>query len=434
LSKFKNIKNIASRERKDISSRMHGKKIVSNIRKVLLVGYNGANNTGSEARLLTIINEVRLVLGPEVEITIPTLCKENLARYIQEGPKLKMVTLPPVYFAAFRKMVRDHDLVLLVEGSCYMDGWTSYLLWAWLWVTRCAHKAGKIVIAYGADAGSLAAINLKLVRREASKTDLIITRTRAAADRLKQWQIKAPIEVSADQAFNFHPDPADHDLLQRFWPESAPGVIGFAAIDFHLWPVVLRLWGRSENCYRWPYYYSSSRSRRFARESLARGYADFGDRLIEKHGRSVAFFCMEQLDEAFARLIQSLMRHGREARIFSAREYNASQMTAMLRRLELLITSRYHAGVLSAAAGVPQIAISHDQRLRDLYHDLEIDEYLLEHDSSGLFQLLEQRAEHLLRNPLAQRELLRQNYLVHQMRAERNPKLLAQLIKRRVNS
>jgi polysaccharide pyruvyl transferase WcaK-like protein len=128
------------------------------------------------------------------------------------------------------------------------------------------------------------------------------------------------------------------------------------------------------------------------------------------------------------------MRHGREVRIFSAREYNASQMTAMLRRLELLVTSRYHAGVLSAAAGAPQIAISHDQRLRDLYHDLEIDEYLLEYDSPGLFQLLEQRAEHLLQNPLAQRELLRQNYLVHQMRAKSNPELLARLIKQRVDS
>jgi hypothetical protein len=28
--------------------------------KVLLVGYNGANNTGSEARLLSIIEDVRI--------------------------------------------------------------------------------------------------------------------------------------------------------------------------------------------------------------------------------------------------------------------------------------------------------------------------------------------------------------------------------------
>lgn len=32
------------------------------IDRVLLIGYNGANNTGSEARVLTIIDEVRSVL------------------------------------------------------------------------------------------------------------------------------------------------------------------------------------------------------------------------------------------------------------------------------------------------------------------------------------------------------------------------------------
>ncbi len=126
----------------------------ANIRKVLLVGYNGANNTGSEARLLTIIKEVRMIFGTEVEITIPTLCKENLCRYIKEEPGLKIVTYPPVYFLAFYRMVRVHDLILLVEGSCYMDGWSSYLLWAWLWVTHCAHKLGKVIVAYAADAGS----------------------------------------------------------------------------------------------------------------------------------------------------------------------------------------------------------------------------------------------------------------------------------------
>ena len=31
--------------------------------RILLVGYNGANNTGAEAKLLVIIDEIRSVLG-----------------------------------------------------------------------------------------------------------------------------------------------------------------------------------------------------------------------------------------------------------------------------------------------------------------------------------------------------------------------------------
>ncbi len=111
--------------------------------KVLLVGYNGANNTGSEARLLSIIEDVRRVLGPELHITVPTLNEENLRRYLDEDECLHIAPIPSIYFLALRKLVKEHDLVLLVEGSCYMDTWTSALLWAFLWTTRCANSLKK---------------------------------------------------------------------------------------------------------------------------------------------------------------------------------------------------------------------------------------------------------------------------------------------------
>ena len=56
--------------------------------KVLMFGYNGANNTGAEALLLADIADVRAVLGPDAVITIPTLNPANLRRYVQEGPNL----------------------------------------------------------------------------------------------------------------------------------------------------------------------------------------------------------------------------------------------------------------------------------------------------------------------------------------------------------
>src|SRR5690606_16820803 len=58
--------------------------------KVLLVGYNGANNTGSEALLTSDIADVRAVLGPDVPITVPTLNPANLRRYVKEGPALRI--------------------------------------------------------------------------------------------------------------------------------------------------------------------------------------------------------------------------------------------------------------------------------------------------------------------------------------------------------
>lgn len=86
--------------------------------KVLLVGYNGANNTGSEARLLKVIEDVRAIAGPRTMITVPTLNERNLRRYLQEDRYLRIVPLPSIYHLTLRRLVRQHDLVMLVEGSC----------------------------------------------------------------------------------------------------------------------------------------------------------------------------------------------------------------------------------------------------------------------------------------------------------------------------
>ena len=107
--------------------------------KVLLVGYNGANNTGSEARLLSIIEDIQSILGPQVEITVPTLNQENLHRYLKEDKQLHIAPIPAVFFISINRLVKKHDLVLLVEGSCYMDTWTSALLWAFLWATPVSY-------------------------------------------------------------------------------------------------------------------------------------------------------------------------------------------------------------------------------------------------------------------------------------------------------
>ena len=397
--------------------------------RVLLLGYNGANNTGAEALLQADIADVRAVLGPEAVITIPTLNEANLRRYVKEGPSLRIVRIPTLFFLALRRLVRENDLLLLVEGSTYMDTWTSAMLWAYLWATRCAHAMGKPSLAYAVDAGRLSAFNQRLVRREASKTGLIITRSGAAADRLRAFGVTAPLEVTADNAFTFHTERADEGLAQRVWPEAASGLVGLAVVDFHLWPVVIRPWGPRKDCYKWPYYFSRSRARRRASEALADTYADLADCLIKEHGKAVALIAMEQVDEPLARLIEQRMTHAGRARVFSSREYNASGMTVLLRSLDLLITSRYHAGVLSMAAQVPQMAVGHDLRLKSLYRELGWEEFFFPPDRPGLSETLRNRARTLLDNKAAVKDALARGHAEHREKAERNRTLLRSFLK-----
>jgi polysaccharide pyruvyl transferase WcaK-like protein len=121
--------------------------------RILLVGYNGADNTGAEAKLLVAIDEIRSVLGPEVSITVPSLHEINLRRYLKESPTLQIKSVrPSLFFLDIWKFVKQNDLVMFVEGSCYMDTWGSALLWYYLLATRYAHSMGKPCVAYSVDA------------------------------------------------------------------------------------------------------------------------------------------------------------------------------------------------------------------------------------------------------------------------------------------
>ncbi len=401
-------------------------------KKVLLVGYNGANNTGAEALLLSDIADVRAVLGPDVLITVPTLNEANLRRYVQESSTLRIVSVPPIFPLAVRRLVAEHDLIMLVEGHCYMDDSSSLLLWAYLWATHCAHTGGKPCLAYSVDAGELTPLNRRLVRHEANKTDLIITRSQAAADRLRAGGVTAPIQVTADNALNFEALRSDEGWVQREWTQARSGLVGLAAVNYHLWPVVIRPWGRSEDCYQWPYYFSTSPERKSAAAELAKGYAALADCLVREHDKSVALICMEQLDEPLAHRIQQQMLCPDRARIFSARQYSASQMTTLLRSLDLLVTSRYHGCVLSLAGQVPQVAVGHDLRLKTIYDELGFTkQFFLDPHTPNLCETLRERVERLLADPALEKESLQRGYEEHLQKSRANRALLRSFVQAR---
>lgn len=392
--------------------------------KILLAGYNGANNTGAEAKLLVGIDEIRSVLGPDSCITVPSLNEANLRRYLKEGANLKIKPVrPSLFFVDIRKLVKQNDLIMLVEGSCYMDTWGSALLWYYLLATRYAHSMKKPCIGYSVDAGRASRFNRWLIRREASKADLILARTQKAAERLQKFGVKAPIEVTADNAFAFQPNPQDKDLLKRIWPEAS-NVVGIAAEDIYLWPVQIKLWDKKEYCYRWPYYYQHSKECRQKSELLIDVLAVQADEIVEKYDKDIALLSMEGLDTAFTKKIQQHMKHADRTRVFSSIQYNASQMTSILRSLDLLITSRYHAGVLSLPNHVPQTAIGHDLRIKDFYSDLQIPELFVDHEDPNRYKALSDNVEKIFNYYDSIKLKLQKGYESYKEQEKRNAQLL----------
>jgi polysaccharide pyruvyl transferase WcaK-like protein len=97
----------------------------------------------------------------------------------------------------------------------------------------------------------------------------------------------------------------------------------------------------------------------------------------------------------------------------------------VLRDLDLLITSRYHACVLSMEAGVPQTAIGHDLRLQDIYQESGImDEFFLSSKDPELWARLRERVDRLVREHDALRQRMLEVHEAHLARARENVRLL----------
>ena len=133
--------------------------------KVLLIGYNGANNTGAEALLQADIEDLRAVFGDDALLTVPALKDPaNLRRYLHEGPTCRSLRCHPSSWAP------SGAWSVSTTSSCWSRA-------ARTWTrgrrrscgTSCGRpvrdQEGKPCLAYAVDAGQLRPRNQRLVRR-----------------------------------------------------------------------------------------------------------------------------------------------------------------------------------------------------------------------------------------------------------------------------
>jgi polysaccharide pyruvyl transferase WcaK-like protein len=316
------------------------------------------------------VDDLRAVFGEDVPITIGTLNRENTLRTIEESPTLKVLQVPYVCVAAIWRETKDYDIVMLVEGSTFKDSWSSALLYVFLWGAWSANRHGKFTVAYAVDAGHMRPINRALTRLVCADIDLIITRSAAAREELRSVGVSTEIVVTADTSFQYRPSTPSG-------PETT--TVGFAPVEFNMWPVRIRLFGRKRNCYHWPYYYSWNARRAARSRALVAAWAGLITDVVSRRGWDAELIAMDEVDVGVCNQILDVLAPDVRARtrtIF-ADEAPPLAIVSELRQLSYLVTSRYHAAVLSMEASVPQMALYGDERLLTIYRELDLEDHAL---------------------------------------------------------
>ncbi len=112
----------------------------------------------------------------------------------------------------------------------------------------------------------------------------------------------------------------------------------------------------------------------------------------------MSIVAMEALDEKACRVAIDRMKH--EAILISCNEYGGLQIGAILRQLSLLITTRYHAMVLSMPGSVPFIGLSRDERIRGVMRETGLyEQYYVDYRTEELGKTLRDKICAIMDDP-----------------------------------
>lgn len=383
--------------------------------QILFLAYSGARNTGAEVRVGECIRQVNQILGEDrVEINMSTLDVKAAGEYYA-GFHVNLKHFDTVYFRDIYKLVLENHLIVLVEGSCWKENFASALLLYFLYGSGLAAQLGKPCFSYAVEAGKMNKLNNYLSHVLSRDMTRFITRNDDSTRVLEKLGLPGAI-TRVDTAWTQEAETRDYAvgiLKARGWDGKRP-LIGLAMQNYDRWPVIPHVGnfvkalvtGEHKNQYKSIYFYDYSKEDEQRYQSWAQMLAGLVDWIAKKYKAQPVLIGMEALDEESCKDVQALMKS--KAILISCNEFVGVQIAAILRVLDLLVTTRYHAMVLSLPGKIPFIGLSRDERIRGVMKELGLfDDYYVDRKTDNIEAELRARVERIMNNP-AERERIRQ--------------------------
>lgn len=372
--------------------------------KILLVGYNGARNTGADARVVALTQQLEKVLGTKgTELTVMALDADNLNGYFSEYVRLFCFTT--FFIFSLLKACSRHHVAILCEGSTLTPTFAEALCVFFCEAAGIMRSQGKPCIAYGSEVGKLDGWLARL-SSELCRDTYFIVRTKESLLNLQALGLKGHVGTDTAWTFQTHEGIAwaRKHLMDAGWDGKMP-LIGVAPLNPFCWPVrpSLKKWikamltGERSLQYDKFYFFADSQERRQKFNDYLSAMASAVNRYSQQHHAFVVILGMEKLDAGVCELLAQQVLHPHT--VCTSKVYNVFQMTGLLRQLSILLTSRYHASVLSMEHACPIVAVSIDDRLNGIMKEIELDDkYLLSANdlnlASHITTALQQASEH----------------------------------------
>ncbi|WP_088009629.1 polysaccharide pyruvyl transferase CsaB [Indiicoccus explosivorum] len=302
--------------------------------KIVLSGFYGLGNTGDEAILKAIIDNLRAELD-NPEITVFSLSPEETSA--EHGVES--------IYRAWRhsnkekwRALREADLLISGGGGLLQDTYPTKFLFGplpyYLLIVQLAKAAGTKVMFFSQGIGPVTSRWGKtLMKTFANQADFITVRDAYSKEYLHKLGVTKPeTVVTADIVFAFRSD--EEDRAYQSLPLSG---------DEKIVAVTVRPW--------------------FDHPDYLDKMAYVLDGLIEQRGVTPVFVPMEgKYDVPASQDVMSRMRHADRTLLLGS-DFSPNEFLNFIRHAELTVGLRLHALIFSALASVPHLGLSYDRKV-----------------------------------------------------------------------
>lgn len=338
----------------------------------LLLGYTGKGNVGADIRVREIVRQLRVVFAhagfaPRLVVMEST----TLDPVLESLDKIELSTYFPDFIEG---QMADVDGVIACEGSMFTSRFSDLLSATFAGAIGYAARQKRLAVGYGAESGKMSE-RLSDFVRDSCRDGFILARSRQSHDHLSSLGLNS--RLGADPAWTY--DPPDSALantgerLRDFGWDGRQSLAVVCPMNPFCWPVKVdfkKAQGLQERGVYADQHYDGVLFHTVppsAAESLDRYLAALKSTVehLRQTDHFVVLVGMERLDsKTCARLDASL---DRPIPSFVSGDCPAQEIVSVLHWADLVVTSRFHACVLSLNAHVKTIGIALDERIRNLF-------------------------------------------------------------------
>jgi polysaccharide pyruvyl transferase WcaK-like protein len=355
--------------------------------KLLFAGYNGTRNMGSDVRVSEMLRQTRHILGAEnTDFSVMTQNFKFTDGYF-DGTR--QVHLPDIFPPFLSDEVPKHHGVVACEGSMFKSKFANALTTMMIGSLGIAAAQNKLSVGYGAEAGHMDPLVLKMCARYCQNS-LVITRNEESRTLLRELGV--PTELGTDTAWTFDPAPPEYGravLRKVGWDGSTP-VLVVCPINPFEWPVkasVAKLAAHTltgaykDSHYRSVYFHNSGPAADRALDHYLTAIANAVAAFRKQRNVFVVLAATERLD---ARPADRISEKLGGVPVLSSEDYKMQELVSILRACHMMVSSRYHGIVTSMPGLVPSAGITMDERIRNLMRERGHQDLLMNVDDPDL--------------------------------------------------